>query len=253
MLNLRLRSRSKRSADTVLVSPLKKVSRAIDQVSANERTYSSKPTVTVETIQPTGGVGIDSEVSPTLTVAATHISSVPSLPSRATPSAISTTSIATEVSHDSLAALSVLAWETGYTRIKKMLDDDSKMMEALAFPIVFGLHYVKSTACKYKRLWKNAPEKMKATYIKLGDSKAVSWHNFSIALRNGHDKSSPPPSRESSPLQNIQIPAPFPDLPSPLLPNFEVFTVPPIFHMDSTGLHWTPVHIFTANLYLDCL
>ena len=30
----------------------------------------------------------------------------------------------------------------------------------------------------------------------------------------------------------------------------EVFTVPPIFHMDSTGLQST---FFTANLYLDCL
>jgi len=99
------------------------------------------------------------------------------------------------------------------------------MTEALAFPTVFG--FVKSTACKYKHLWKNAPEKMKATYIKLGNSKAASWHNFSIALRNGqngHDQSSPPPSPSaSSPPQNIQIPASFPDLPSPpsLQPSFD--------------------------------
>ena len=223
-LNLRLRSRSKRAADTILVSPLKKVSRTIDRLSANEGTHSSKPTTTVETIQSAVDVGID---APQALTVVTQIRSGPDLPPSTTPSATSTTATPTEVSHDSLAELSISAWEAGYGQIKKMLDDDSKMTEALAFPTVFGLRYVKSTACKYKRLWKNAPEKMKATYIKLGNSKAASWHNFSIALRNGRngrDQSSPPPSPSaSSPPQNIQIPASFPDLPSPpsLQPSFD--------------------------------
>ncbi|KAF8949621.1 hypothetical protein BDZ97DRAFT_1772186, partial [Flammula alnicola] len=228
-IHLRLRSRSKRAADTALVSPLKKVPRGIDQVSANEKAI-TKP-------NPARALEAQAARLPSepLQSAARSISSAQPRPQEVLASG-TLAATAGNAAHDSLSTFSVSAWKAGNDQIDRMRDEDSKVTEASAFPIVFGIRYVKSTVCKYKRLWKKAPKKLQDHFLKLGDSKAASLNNFSIVLRDGasgvgvasdvDSDSSIPPSLVPSLPANVssntprKSPEPFPDLPSPLQFNF---------------------------------
>ena len=109
------------------------------------------------------------------------LSAKPTTQSQATSVITSASSNDKDDFEEGLARLSVLAWKNGYEKIAKLMDDDN-ISEAIAFPKVFGLRYVKSTACGYKRDWNNAPQDFRDAFLQLGNTKKASWKRFKTAL-----------------------------------------------------------------------
>ncbi|KDR68400.1 hypothetical protein GALMADRAFT_231366 [Galerina marginata CBS 339.88] len=246
VIAFRLRSRSKRAADTTLVSPLKKSSRRIDQASAGQATSTSgsstQPPSKPDTPSDATALQVPAHQAHSIS-AEPHLSMKDVLVSTNTNHATPPNDSVSEP--DSLAAISVSTWRSGYDRIDEMKDKDSKVTEASAFPTVFGIRYIKTTACKYKRHWKHAPKQLQNKFLKLGDTKEASLLNFTAALRAGSiinvasDDNSPidlssdtppplSPKHSVNPLPDVismQSLAPFPNLPSPLLGHFD--NIPP--------------------------
>lgn len=225
---------TKRASQVDLVSPLKKVAKMNDNSNARHTQYISAAgpsTVTLNspTTQP---------VSPTPVIDLTVEHSATIHPSPA-------------VSPPSQPILSILemplsVWEAGWTKIARMIDEDSKVVEREAFSLVFGFKYSKASVAKYKGMWKRAPEDLRTAFIKLGNVKEGSWRVFTTALKNPESWTSsainptntdPTPIKtkaacanapalsaaspvlavtESLPGLNTIPPAPFPEL-SPLL------------------------------------
>lgn len=84
-----------------------------------------------------------------------------------------------------------------------MKDADPAMTEKAAFPAVFGVPYAKTTACKYKKIWSDAAQDLKNTYIGFGRTTEGLWKSFDKALRlkasqmtsNGHSSHTHPPDK----------------------------------------------------------
>ena len=73
----------------------------------------------------------------------------------------------------------------GFTCIRTMMDDDPKMTEKTAHPLVFhGSRYVKATVWKVKSILRNAPASLRTTFTELGDVKEALWGAFTTAMKN---------------------------------------------------------------------
>lgn len=176
LLALQSNPRLKRSADTTLVSPVKKAACEDHQVSAR-----NKPT-DVELLNPHPS--------------ATQLSNPSTHCHPATESAVGPTSTQTDVEParlggpaDSLQDATILGlpicvWVDGWKRIAQMKDDDNTSEKA-AFPVVFGFPYVKPTVANYKKFWKSASDDLKDAFMALGDTKRASWRNFCRHLKAG--------------------------------------------------------------------
>jgi len=167
----------KRSAETYLISPLKKVSRT----EIEDRPRGEVPPLVPSSVPDARMQNIPSTSSaPTLQCAPATIPERPPIPPVGL--ALDSGPDGESLVDDSLSNVSVLSWHTGYEKIAQ-LKDDEHLTEAVAFPLVFGFKYVKSTACSYKRAWDCAPKEFQDAFLKLGDSKKASWKRFKTALR----------------------------------------------------------------------
>ena len=81
---------------------------------------------------------------------------------------------------------SISEYVNGWERIAEMLRTNSKLAEKDVFPVIFGTRYSKTTVWKYKRIWKNAPEDVKAKFIRLGDIQEARWGKFEDAIKAYH-------------------------------------------------------------------
>jgi hypothetical protein len=73
----------------------------------------------------------------------------------------------------------------GFTHILMMMDDDPKMTEKTAHPLMLhGNCYVKATVCKVKSILQNSPASLRTTFMELGDVKEALWGTFTTAVKN---------------------------------------------------------------------
>ncbi|KAF5387097.1 hypothetical protein D9615_001611 [Tricholomella constricta] len=84
-----------------------------------------------------------------------------------------------------LQDLPIASWETGWKQIKHLIDQDPrKVTESESFPKVFGFSYSKSSVCKYKSVFKKAPQGLRHHFIAMGNVKAATWREFTNAVRS---------------------------------------------------------------------
>lgn len=211
---VQLQSRPKRAAESTLVSPLKKSQRDSNRKSAHEGNShsvaktshsnkdgsqlslgTSKPVVSnPSTPAPTGGDGQQSQAF------STSSATIPDF------------QLMSPQEGKNLLERSVFSWDQGWKEIKQLLDGHPEMTKATAFPQVFGLKYVKSTVCNYKKLWGQAPSAIRTEYIGYGDTGKGSWRNFASTLKKGIK---PPKLEESVHKQSLM---PFQAIPTALTP-----------------------------------
>jgi hypothetical protein len=109
---------------------------------------------------------------------------VPSTQCSENPTSHSKHASESSISPEAILDISIAMWDAGWADIKAMIDEDPKVVERDAFPKVFHLKYVKSSVCKYKKLWGNTPEPLKKKFITLGNTSNGSWCKFWEALRD---------------------------------------------------------------------
>ena len=179
-------TRSKRPAETNLVSPRKKTAREDSTGNSSTLVHFSTPETLPEQEPTLGTPALASDGSGLSLARATAAapalilnSLVVSNLERSVPDDSS------EHSESAISRISISAWVKGWRRINEMKDEDSKMTEKAAFPLVFGFPYVKPTVASYKSYWRKASDDLRTAFLKLEDSKKASWKNFRDAMRSG--------------------------------------------------------------------
>jgi hypothetical protein len=71
----------------------------------------------------------------------------------------------------------------GWDKINQMMAEDPKMSQQEAFPIVFRIQYKKTTVCKYKLQWYEAPESLCDEFVAFGRSAWGSYAKFDQACQ----------------------------------------------------------------------
>ena len=135
----------KQSAETYLISPLKKVS----QTEIEDRPHGEVPPLVPSSVPDARMQNIPSILSaPTLQCAPATIPKHPPIPSIGL--ALDSGPDSESLIDDSLSNVSILFWHTGHKKIAQ-LKNNEHLMEVVAFPLVFSFKYVKSIACSYKQ------------------------------------------------------------------------------------------------------
>jgi len=184
----------KRTADSYLVSPLKKMPRGAPGQSTADCHSIETPSSDslVMTIAPIPSPALRMTSVASVSKVHSHTgSSATELERELGPDILGSTKINTALvsgsddDPDGMASISISKWKSNYDKIHELIDNEN-MTEATAFPVVFGFRYVKSTASQYKRIWKTAPEDFKAAFLKLGDTtNKAAWKHFRLALKKG--------------------------------------------------------------------
>ncbi|PPQ76768.1 hypothetical protein CVT26_000268 [Gymnopilus dilepis] len=203
-----IRSTTKRTADTALVSPIKKAVRQdelstvparkdADQIPANNSDGSaSLPHLTRQLPHVPDHSALTSPLSentqppldenslgPSATVTACILLSG-NQPNAEPLVGPDTAGAGVDDDHEALNNVSVAQFVSGMEKMLKLRDDE-RISRKTSFPTLFGMRYVKETFCKYQRLWNRAPPQLKTDFLALGNVPKASLLNFSTAIRRG--------------------------------------------------------------------
>lgn len=197
---LQPQSRLKRTAENTLISPLKKSQRESTQKSVHSQSL-FKAAHSEEFVS-----FVDTPISePTMSNSPSTLATDGNQQSSSSLVANCQAKLIPETyqAEKSLHKQSVFSWDQGWKEINQLLDGNAEVTEATAFPRVFGLKYVKSTVCNYKKLWARAPASIKAEFIGYGNTAKGTWRKFALAVKKG---ATPPPDIEdSSPRPSLAL------------------------------------------------
>ncbi|KAG6848138.1 hypothetical protein H0H93_003063 [Arthromyces matolae] len=166
-------SGTKRNAELEIVSPMKKprLTTAEPPNSETPSTFSSS----VPIISP------NSLSSSSLTASAT--AAIPPLP------AVAELHVVNGIAQvDNIQKLPVASWNEGWNKLNAQIKANHKRdtNEKSLFLSIFGLEYKKTSICKYKKIWKDAPQRLRDHFLRMGNVKGASMLDFSQAYSRGH-------------------------------------------------------------------
>ncbi|KAF8054207.1 hypothetical protein FPV67DRAFT_1173441 [Lyophyllum atratum] len=81
--------------------------------------------------------------------------------------------------------LPLASWEAGWNKLNKLVADNPReVTQKSGFPQVFGFPYSKTSVTDYKKGWRDAPKDLRDRYVRMGNIRAASWHEFNKAVRS---------------------------------------------------------------------
>lgn len=173
---------SKRKAETTLVSPLKKTSRASAGVSS--QAVSLVP-------------ASDLQAAPSNISALRVASDIPLAEPHHTQAGESENDIVPD-NPSQLKDLPCVVWDEGWKMIRQKMDENRALKENMVYPEVFQRKYVKQTVSLYKSRWDQAPEDLRQQFIQYGKTRKGTLGRFTAALKQKVVCAAPPVSSASA-------------------------------------------------------